>query len=168
LIDLLEQQRGANGTADLAFTAMRDLKRSAWKPFMKAALERNPVCLTGSWELNVPQAAARLESMENASIYGCTRMAQPDEVWNYGRGDGLEKAVCLLNIAKAREPQGNARIDGDGGTVVVRSEGREYRFLSRKKRALPTEDDGAFGYEPSGVPMEPRQQPAAVSASSFE
>ena len=31
-----------------------------------------------------------------------TRIAQPDEVWNYQRGDGLEKAICLANILKSR------------------------------------------------------------------
>jgi hypothetical protein len=36
------------------------------------------------------------------SIYDGTRLAQPDEVWNYKTGDGIEKAILLANIWLAR------------------------------------------------------------------
>jgi len=35
--------------------------------------------------------------MENKSIYDGNRLALPDEVWNYKRGDGIEKAVLFAN-----------------------------------------------------------------------
>jgi len=165
---MLERQRAGNPTVDLAFTAMRDLKRSAWKPFMKAALERNPVSLAASYTLDMAQAAGKLAAMENSSIYDGTRVAQPDEVWNYGRGDGLEKAICLLNIAKAKAPQGNARIEGDEASVVVRCAGREFRFVSDKGLSPPAESDCAYHYEAQGVPMEPVSSDAPAGRSSFE
>ncbi len=168
LLERLEQQRSGSDTVDLAFTAMRDLARSAWKPFMKAALERNPVCLAESRELDTAQAAAKLAGMENSSIYDGTRMAQPDEVWNYGRGDGLEKAVCLLNIARLKEPEGEAVLDGDGGTVVVRSSGNEYRFVTTKGLALPAASDCEFAYDPQGVPLAPASRQSELNASLFE
>ncbi|MDZ4199789.1 MAG: hypothetical protein U1E27_10970 [Kiritimatiellia bacterium] len=49
--------------------------------------------------------AARIEAMPIESIYDGARAAQPDEVWNFGRGDGFEKAVCLATVWKSRHPE---------------------------------------------------------------
>ena len=38
------------------------------------------------------------------SIYDGPRLAQPDEVWNFQTGDGLEKAILLSNVWKQRNP----------------------------------------------------------------
>ena len=100
IVEYLESVRPQNPVADLAFTALRDLKRSPWKPFLKAALDRNPVSIAGASKLDIKETAATLDKLPNESIYDGSRMAQPDEVWNYGRGDGLEKAICLLNIVR--------------------------------------------------------------------
>ena len=36
------------------------------------------------------------EQLPNESIYdGPARLAQPDEVWNFRRGDGLERALTV-------------------------------------------------------------------------
>jgi len=43
IIDYLRQLRGSNSTADLAFYAYRDIESCDWAPFIKAAVERNPV-----------------------------------------------------------------------------------------------------------------------------
>ena len=110
----------------------------------KAALERNPVSIAEASGLSPDESAGRLEQMDCGSIYGGARMAQPDEVWNFGRGDGLEKAVCLLNILKSREEGAEARLDGEGGTVRVSLNGKEYLFRTRKGLTPPTEDDCAF------------------------
>ena len=47
----------------------------------------------------------RCEALADESIYDEPgRLAQPDEVWNYGRGDGPEKALLLANVLRARYP----------------------------------------------------------------
>ncbi|MHC4112917.1 MAG: hypothetical protein ACYSUY_17720, partial [Planctomycetota bacterium] len=45
IIDYLQQTRQSNITADLAFYAYRDMETCDWAPFIKAAVERNPVSL---------------------------------------------------------------------------------------------------------------------------
>ncbi|MBD3241710.1 MAG: hypothetical protein GF331_14055 [Chitinivibrionales bacterium] len=141
IIEQLAEQRAENETVDLAFMAYRDMNRAPWKPFMKAALERNPVSVSGAAGLTPEQIAGKLDAMENYSIYDGARMAQPDEVWNFGRGDGLEKAICLLNILRAQLPGDSVMLDGDREEAVVRAAGREYRFASRKGLAPPPVDD---------------------------
>ena len=145
VIEKLESLRKENASADLAFYAFRDISRSAWKPFLKAALERNPVSLKGMSGMEVDQAYSALLSMRNDSIYsGKTRMAQPDEVWNFQRGDGLEKAICLINLIKNRSPEDRFQIEGEGKNIVVRSSGHEYKFTTSKELNLPSEKDFTF------------------------
>lgn len=143
-VEKLESQREQNETVDLAFSAYRDLKRSPWRPFMKAALERNPVSIAATRNMQPHEAADRLHAMECASIYDSSRLAQPDEVWNFGRGDGLEKAICLMNILKARSADSEVTLDGDGATVRVRADGEEFLFRSRKGLELPAVEDTRF------------------------
>jgi len=106
IIARLEQIRNANPSADLAFYAYRDLTRTPHEAFLKACTERNPVSIEGAKDLDDAALAARLTAMPDGSIYdGDGRLAQPDEVWNYGRGDGLEKALLLANILHRRTAQ---------------------------------------------------------------
>ena len=79
--------------------------------------------------------------MEGPSIYDGKRMAQPDEVWNYNRGDGLEKALCLMNVLKARFPHGSVSLKGDGRNIVVAHDKKEYGFVSEKGLEMPRESD---------------------------
>jgi hypothetical protein len=117
--DYLESIRPTNPSADLAFYAFRDMARTDWAPFLKAAVERNPASIKGTEGKSVEEIVALLESWPNESIYDGTRLAQPDEVWNFKRGDGLEKAICLANILKAREPGQAVRIEVSEGSARV-------------------------------------------------
>jgi hypothetical protein len=142
IVEYLESIRSVNAVADLAFTAYRDLRRAPWKPFLKAAFERNPVCKEQSSTLSAEQIADRLWLMDNESIYDGSRLAQPDEVWNFGRGDGLEKALCLMAICAGREPSGALELTGNNGRISVGlRDGRQFQFESRKDLPLPTADD---------------------------
>jgi hypothetical protein len=105
IIARLSALRETHTTADLAFYAFRDLAVTDWRPFLKAALERNPVCIDGARDMPDLQVIEQLCAWPNESIYDGTRVAQPDEVWNYQRGDGLERAFCLAAILKARHPE---------------------------------------------------------------
>ncbi len=100
IIDYLESIRDTVPVADLSFYSYRDLSRCSWDPFLKAALERNPVSIAESKDHSIKETTSILDNMPNQSIYDGPRLAQPDEVWNYKRGDGLEKALCLANVLK--------------------------------------------------------------------
>jgi hypothetical protein len=141
IIAHLDSIRKIHPIADLAFMAYRDMSRAPWIPFIKAAFERNPVCIEGTKKLDINQVAEKLFTMENESIYDTTRMAQPDEVWNYNRGDGLEKAVFLMSIIKKRHPNNRFILKGDGDNVCVSFKNKDYLFQTSKGLALPTEDD---------------------------
>ncbi|MFH0909779.1 MAG: hypothetical protein V1929_13550 [bacterium] len=119
VFNYLESVRPVNPVADLAFYAYRDLARTDWAPFVKAAMERNPVSIRGSSTLSDEDLIKRLTTWPSESIYDGSRMAQPDEVWNYQRGDGLEKAICLGNIWKERYSDTLTRVESDGHTVNV-------------------------------------------------
>ena len=141
VIEYLESVRETNEAADLAFTAFRDLERSPWKPFMKASLERNPVSNTASSGMEIKEIHALLLSMEDESIYGGSRMAQPDEVWNFRRGNGMEKAVTLANILKYREQDITMLITRDGNNVQVEFGDAVYSFPYDGSLQPPSAED---------------------------
>ena len=121
VIARLEDIRAENELAELAFYAYRDLGRTDATPFLKAALERSPVSIAASRDLGDDAMVAAVESLADESIYdGPARLAQPDEVWNYGRGDGVEKALLLANLFRARYPALRSVIDvtPDSATVI--------------------------------------------------
>jgi len=135
VIARLEQIRDANPTADLAFYAYRDLSRTPHEAFLKACSERNPVSIEGARTLDVHALSARLAAMPDESIYdGEGRLAQPDEVWNYGRGDGLEKALLLANILHRRLEQPFS-ISISATTAELAVDGSTFAFPTRKALA---------------------------------
>ena len=139
----IEALRTTSESCDLAFSAFRDLSCSPWKPFLKAAYERNPVSIAGLRELPPGEAHALLAGLPDESIYDePTRLAQPDEVWNYRRGDGLEKAICLANALKAQEPGAVVKIEKDGERVLVIAEGKTFEFRSVKSVDLDEKSGG--------------------------
>lgn len=133
IVARLEALRALNSFADMAFYAYRDLNRTAPEPFVKAALERNPVSVAGCGAMDLAAVEARLAAMPDESIYdGPGRLAQPDEVWNYGRGDGAEKALLLGNILCARESDGALEIRVDQAEAVLTFGGTTRVFTSTK------------------------------------
>ena len=105
----LDALRATNRAAALAPYAARELGVTEEGPFIQAALQRNPVSRAAleSWPEEV---VARLAALPNESIYdGSSRLAQPDEVWNFGRGDGLEKCLLAANVLGGTE----ICVDGD-------------------------------------------------------
>ena len=141
IIDYLNSIRAHNTLADLAFMAFRDLSKSPWKPFLKAAIERNPVCIEETKELDINGIIERLNEMPNESIYDSCRLAQPDEVWNFGRGDGLEKAITVISILKNRDPKTLCSLEKTEGNIIVKTENRQYPFVTQKDVPLPSQND---------------------------
>ncbi len=103
IITRIEAIRAQNPVADLSFYAYRDLTRIDPSPYLKACIERNPVCIEALQERPEAEVVAYITALPSQSIYDdAGRLAQPDEVWNFGRGDGLEKAMLLAAVLHAR------------------------------------------------------------------
>ncbi len=106
--------RAVNRSAALAPYAAHELGVTECGPFVKAALERSPVskeALAG-----LPDPLGRIAALGDESIYdGPSRLAQPDEVWNFGTGDGLEKCLLAANALGGTE----IRVDSGAATLMA-------------------------------------------------
>lgn len=131
VIEYLKSIRDENVTADLSFYAYRDMDSCDWQPFIKAAIERNPVTVDMVKDMSTDKVYDWLNNMDNESVYDNNRLAQPDEVANFARGDGVEKAIALANVIKKRLPEiaMELKIDND---YVKLTAGNEYKFTSNK------------------------------------
>jgi len=70
--------------------------------------------------------------MPNDSIYDTQRLAQPDEVWNFGRGDGVEKALLFANYLCNELKHNNLNLIVEKARVTLESNHVKYRFRSGK------------------------------------
>ena len=131
VIEYLKSIRQQNITADLAFYACRDTDNCCWEPFVKASMERNPVSIQVCKDKALTEIYSWLRDMENFSIYSDNRLACPDEVVNFTRGDGIEKAFTLANIIKARHPDRELLLSIDRDCVMLQAD-TNYSFLSNK------------------------------------
>ena len=103
------------------------------EPFLVAAVRRSPVSLAGVKDLDLPAVLARIRALADESIYdGPARLAQPDEVWNYGRGDGAEKAILLANILRSREPDAELTLEISAAEAVLRTGRQTHVFKTAK------------------------------------
>lgn len=119
IADCLESLRTSNRAAALAPYAAHDLSKTESAPFAQAALARSPVSRTALAGLPSEEILARIAALPNASIYdGPGRLAQPDEVWNFGRGDGLEKCYLVANAL------GGEEIKIENGTATLLASNR--------------------------------------------
>ncbi|MDG5816108.1 hypothetical protein QA601_13525 [Chitinispirillales bacterium ANBcel5] len=143
--EYLQSIRNENETVDLAFSAFRDLTLSPWKPFLKAALQRNPVSTESLNQYDIDQMYTKLSSLPNYSIYQePTRLAQPDEVWNFSTGDGLERSLCFMNAVKSKYSDSEVEIQIDGKHVLVRCDGKNFLFPTTKTVPQPENEDFEF------------------------
>jgi hypothetical protein len=102
--------------------------------------------VNGTKELSVDAAYQLLNSLPGESIYNEPfRIAQPDEVWNYLRGDGLEKAICLANAIRSKNPDAGFAMENRGKSLsLIQKDGKSYTFASEKSVLLPLEKDFIF------------------------
>jgi len=134
VIRRLETLRGRNDFADLAFYAYRDLNRTEAAPFLRAAIQRNPVCLAAAKDMALEAVTEKIGALPDGSIYDEPgRLAQPDEVWNFGRGDGAEKALLLAAVLRARMPEEEIRIDATPTRAVLVAQSISHEFPSQKR-----------------------------------
>lgn len=110
IADRLEALRSSNRAAALAPYAGHELGKTEAAPFIRAALERSPVSRIalrgedGEGTATSAQVIDRIAQLGDESIYdGTSRLAQPDEAWNFGTGDGLEKCILAANAIGGTE-----------------------------------------------------------------
>ena len=133
IIDRLLAIRDENPMADMAFYAYRDLARTEPDPFLIAAIQRNTVITRATEALSLDETAARLKSFVDASIYDePTRLAQPDEVWNFAHGDGLEKAIALATVWRHKGESDGMALTIEGGKATLSAKGQSYAFDTSK------------------------------------
>jgi hypothetical protein len=118
--------------AHLTLYVFRQMDRIDWLPFVKAAIERNPVCFNDLNGRTVSEVFEIVTKMPNQSIYDDQRLSLPDEVWNFGRGDGIEKALLLADFIIQKNPSSNVTIEIDHNKVKLDSDGSDYHFESHK------------------------------------
>jgi len=134
LIAQIKNIRGARREADLAFYAYRDLNAVEPEPFLLAAMERSPVSLAGAKDIKDSEILAEIEKMPDRSIYDEDgRLSQPDEVWNFKRGDGLEKALLLANILHQRRPEEKIALAVSHNEALLNAGQQKFRFNTGKK-----------------------------------
>jgi len=103
-----------------------------WLPFVKAAIERNPVSFKELENLRIVEIYNLLQQMAHVSIYDGKRLAMPDEVWNYRRGDGIEKAFLFACNIIERDKDACITLIIDKENVELIYSGNNYRFSSSK------------------------------------
>jgi len=130
IITKVGSMRSINQSADLAFYAGRFMDSCDWKPFLKAVFERNPVSIAYFQDKTADEVFAELRSWPDESIYEGNRLALPDEVVNYMRGDGFEKAITFLNVIKLKY-QGT-HLNCHDGIARVKGQGFSFEFPSAK------------------------------------
>jgi hypothetical protein len=130
IISHIESIRENNETADLAFYAYRDLTRTSYKPYLKACIERNPVCIAELEQMSEAELVETMRALPTESIYdGVGRLSQPDEVWNFQHGDGLEKIILLATVIYAQ----------NGEDLTIEITDNEATLTTAKTRiSLPT------------------------------
>jgi len=123
---------GKSETALLTLYVFRQMDKISWIPFIKAAMERNPVCLNDLKNRSLDEVYEILCTLPDKSIYDNKRLSLPDEVWNFRRGDGIEKSLLLANVIINTNPSMKVAIEIDNKKVTIKSDGSEYYFVSHK------------------------------------
>jgi hypothetical protein len=70
--------------------------------------------------------------MPDESIYDSNRMALPDEVWNFRRGDGIEKAFLLADFIVQKDHSSLLNIEIINKRVCLNYNGEDYFFTSSR------------------------------------
>lgn len=133
--EIIRSVTGLTAQSEMALLTMyvyRQMDIIDWIPYIKASLERNPVCFSELEPMLVDEVYGILKKLPNQSIYDGNRLALPDEVWNFRRGDGLEKALLLADFIGMKYPGANLQIEISDFRVVLRYRTEEYPFSSSR------------------------------------
>jgi len=108
------------------------MDKISWLPFVKAAIERNPVCFNELNGKSIQEVFDILDLIPDNSIYDDQRLALPDEVWNFRRGDGIEKALLLADYILQKDNSSSLTIEIDNKKVQLTFMGEKFSFKSHK------------------------------------
>jgi hypothetical protein len=133
IIELIIDHQENSEAAQLAIYAYRYMDKIDWRPFIKAAIERNPVSFTDLNEKNSYEVYSILKELPMESIYDGNRLALPDEVWNFRRGDGIEKALLLADFIFHEDKTSTVSIEIENDKVLLSSGEHKFYFTSQKK-----------------------------------
>jgi len=133
IINLITDHKETLEAAQLALYVYRDMDKIDWRPFIKAAIERNPVSFGDLNEKTNYEVYSMLKELPMESIYDGNRLALPDEVWNFRRGDGIEKAFLLADFLLHNDKSSTISIEIDHRKVLLTSGQHEFHFTSLKK-----------------------------------
>lgn len=128
--DTIQEMRSTSELARLTLYVYRQMDMIEWLPFIKAAIERNPVCHDDLKGMPVSEIYSILTDLPDQSIYDQNRLAQPDEVWNFQRGDGAEKAILLANYIISSDPGASVTIELDKNNATLKYNSEEFIFKS--------------------------------------
>jgi hypothetical protein len=132
IISTVESAVNTSEIALLSLYAYRDMRKTEWLPFIKAAIERNPVCHQFFEGKDASNIYTVVNSFENESVYDSGRLAQPDEVWNFRRGDGTEKAFLMADAIVSIDTSAEIDINISGVEVELKYNNTGYFFISNK------------------------------------
>jgi hypothetical protein len=123
---------GKSEASLLTLYVYRQMDKVSWLPFIKTAIERNPVCLSDLEHKTLDEVYEISGNFPDESIYDGKRLALPDEVWNFRRGDGIEKALLMADFIINSESKAEVIIEIDRKVVMLACNNREFRFSSSK------------------------------------
>jgi hypothetical protein len=123
-------------TSDMALISLyvhRLMDVIDWQPFVKGAMERNSVAFEDFDGKALPEIFRLISSLEDKSIYPAKRLAQPDEVWNFKHGDGIEKAFLFASWIYNKDKSSPIELDIKKSIVILTHKGIDYKFNSSKE-----------------------------------
>jgi hypothetical protein len=132
---IIEEVMGSASESEMSHLALyvyRAMDIIDWTPFIKAAIERNPVAFDEFSGKSLDAVYELVKNLPNESVYSEKRLAQPDEVWNFKSGDGIEKAFLMAAWIRHLDRDSQIIITIDNEDVLLESSGREFRFESAK------------------------------------
>ncbi len=132
IISLIYKHMNKSEQALIALYVYRQMDKIDWRPFLKAAIERNPVCFTDLNGKSASEVYQILNSLPDESIYEGKRLSLPDEVWNFRRGDGIEKALLLADFIHHKDNSLDLSIEIDKRKVTLKADKNDFHFISYK------------------------------------
>jgi hypothetical protein len=132
IVNIITEAQEKSEPALLAMYVYRQMDIIDWRPFVKAAIERNPVPFTDLYIKTYYEVYSLLKDLPIESIYDGNRLALPDEVWNFKRGDGVEKAFLLAGFIHHKDKSTTISIKIDNKKVSLSTGGHDFHFISIK------------------------------------
>ncbi len=132
IVDSIVRLAEKSELCTLTLYVYRHMDKIDWLPFVKASIERNPVCFSDLDGKKLSEVHEILTALPDESIYDEQRLALPDEVWNFKRGDGVEKALLLADFIIYKDKLSSLSIEIETKKVTLTHNGNIFNFNSNK------------------------------------